>query len=249
MMIDRTLPSILTPEEYEIFGIPIEYPESDGEPLAESDFQLAWIVYLLNVLGYYFRQRDDVYVAGNLLIYYEEGMPSSRVAPDVFVIMGVGNHKRKTYKVWEEGQAPHFILEVLSPSTVSKDRGEKKGLYELLGVQEYFMFDPVGDLISPPSLKGHQLVDGLYQPMPSTSLPDDGIALKSTVLGLELRTKDDGLRLYNSQTEQYLLTYEEAESARADAEARIAEAESARTDAEARIAELEARLRDLGEEI
>lgn len=234
-MIDRTLPSILTPEEYEILGIPIEYPESDGEPLAESDFQLAWIVYLLNVLSYHFRQRDDVYVAGNLLIYYEEGMPSSRVAPDVFVVMGAGNYKRKTYKVWEEGESPHFILEVLSPSTVSRDRSEKKGLYEFLGVQEYFMFDPIGDLVSPPPLKGYQLVDGLYQPMSPKTLPNGGIALKSTVLGLELRTKDDELRLYNSQTGQYLLTYEEAESARSDAEARIAE--------------LEARLRNLGEEI
>ena len=235
MMIDRTLPTLLTPEEYEILGIPIEYPESDGEPLAESDFQLAWIVYLINVLGYFFRQREDVYVARNLLIYYEEGMPSSRVAPDVFVVMGVSNHKRKTYKIWEEGQAPHFVLEVLSPSTVSRDRGEKKGLYELLGVQEYFMFDPVGDLINPPALKGYHLVDGLYQPMPSRTLDDGGIALKSAILGLELHTRNDGLRLYNNQTGQYLLTYEEAESARADAEARIAE--------------LEARLRNLGEEI
>ncbi|MCB8945823.1 MAG: Uma2 family endonuclease [Ardenticatenaceae bacterium] len=216
-------------------GIPVEYPESDGEPLAESDFQITWIVYLLNVLSYFFRQRDDVYVAGNLLIYYEEGYPPSSVAPDVFVIFGVSNHKRKTYKIWEEGQAPHFILEVLSPTTVLKDRGDKKGLYEFLGVQEYFLFDPVGNLISSPPLQGYQLVEGIYQPISSTTLPNDDITLTSHVLDLELHTKNGELRLFNPQTQQYLLTYGEAESARAEAETRIAE--------------LEARLRALGEDI
>ena len=228
-MIDRSMPYIPTrKEEYEEFNIPVEYPESDGEPLAESDYQLEWIVYLINVLRYFFRQRDDVYVAGNLLIYYEEGYPPSSVAPDVFVIFGVGNHKRKTYKVWEEeNQVPNFILEVLSHSTAFNDRAHKKGLYEVLGVQEYFLFDPVGNLLQGSPLQGYQLANGLYQEVPSREA-SNGIALASEVLGLELHTKNDELRLFNPETDQYLLTYEEAGS---------------------RIAELEARLRALGEDI
>ena len=233
-MIDRTMPFIPTKEEYKIFNIPVEYPESDGEPLAESDFQLEWIIYLINVLRYYFRQRDDVYVAGNLLIYYEEGYPPSSVAPDIFVVLGVSNHKRKTYKVWEEGQSPHFILEVLSPSTAFKDRANKKGLYEGLGVQEYFLFDPIGNLLQGSPLQGYHLVNGIYQEIRPNEVAN-GIALASHVLGLQLHTLADELRLFNPQANQYLLTYEEAESARETAESRIAN--------------LEARLRALGEDI
>ena len=233
-MIDRLSTYIPTKEEYKEFNIPVEYPESDGEPLSESDFQLEWIVYLINVLRYFFRQRDDVYVAGNLLIYYEEGYPPSAVAPDVFVVFGVGNHKRKTYRVWEEGQVPHFILEVLSDSTAFTDRGSKKGLYEVLGVQEYFLFDPIGNLLQGSQLQGYQLVNGVYQGIPPRETTN-GIALTSEVLGLELHTKNDELRLFNTETDQYLLTYEEAESARSEAQSRIAE--------------LEARLRALGEDV
>jgi Uma2 family endonuclease len=232
---NRTSPFNPTKEEYEIFNIPVEYPESDGEPLAESDFQLVWIIYLLDALRYFFRQQEDVYVAGNLLIYYEEGYPPSSIAPDIFVAFGVGNHKRKTYKIWEEGETPRFILEILSASTVLKDRADKKGLYEFLGVQEYFLFDPIGNLMPAPQLQGYHLVNGRYQPAPARILTNGGIALTSAVLGLELHIQDDALRLFNRQAGHYLLTYEEAEAAR--------------NDAEARIAELEARLRALGEDV
>lgn len=47
----------------------------------------------------------DVYVWGNLFLYYREGDPRACVAPDVFLIRGVGKRKenpRRTYKLWEE---------------------------------------------------------------------------------------------------------------------------------------------------
>ena len=64
----------------------VDYPSSDGRPMAESDFQLTPLSYARDALRHHFRDRDDVYVSGNLLIYYEEGNPDAKVAPDVFVV-------------------------------------------------------------------------------------------------------------------------------------------------------------------
>ena len=53
----------------------------------KSDFQLNSLIYARERLRIYFRdecKRDDVYVAGNLLIYHEAGNRSAVVAPDVW---------------------------------------------------------------------------------------------------------------------------------------------------------------------
>ena len=86
----------------------IDYPSSDGKPMAESDFQFTPLAYARDSLRLHFRDRTDVYVAGNLLIYYEEGNPKARVAPDVFVVLGVPNRDRSSYFLWEDRKAPDF---------------------------------------------------------------------------------------------------------------------------------------------
>ncbi len=48
----------------------IAYPESDGEPMAETDVHRDLMTdSLLHPLKEYFRHRDDVYVSGNLFLY------------------------------------------------------------------------------------------------------------------------------------------------------------------------------------
>jgi Uma2 family endonuclease len=37
--------------------------------------------------------------------------------------------------------APDLVIEVLSPSTAGRDRGEKRGIYEAAGVREYWLVD------------------------------------------------------------------------------------------------------------
>lgn len=187
----------------------IEYPDADGKPMAEGDVQCSYLTYARNVLRIYFHSRSDVYVAGNLFIYYQEGNPTAVVAPDVFVVFGVDKGNRRSYKTWEEGnKAPGFILEITSKSTKDEDQKTKPAIYAALGVQEYFQYDPTGDYLNP-QLQGLRLVGENYQLISVTTLPDEVLSFHSEVLGLELRLQAGELRLYNPATGQVLLTHEE----------------------------------------
>ncbi|MFZ0546376.1 MAG: Uma2 family endonuclease [Candidatus Promineifilaceae bacterium] len=194
--------------------------------MAESDFQRKPLTYAVEALSTYFQNRPNVYVSGNLFIYYEEGNPQANVAPDVFVVFGVEKRDRPSYFLWQEGKAPDFVLEITSKSTVSVDQGSKRGLYAYLGVQEYFQYDPVGDYLRP-ALKGLRLTGENYLPITETIKPDGTLILTSQVLGLELRLTNEGLRFYNPESGKKLLNLQESEKALQEAEARIAELEAA----------------------
>lgn len=216
----------------------IEYPESDGLPMAESDQAREYLVYATKVLSVFFENQPDVYASGNLFIYYEQGNPEAVVAPDAFVVFGVENRQRRIYKVWEEhDRTPSFVLEITSKTTRSKDQGAKKGIYAFLGVEEYYLYDPTGDYLTP-ALQGLRLVEGNYTPVPTSTLSDGTIVLSSAVLGLELHLKGTAMRFYNPAMQQYLLTHEEEAAARQTAEERAQTAEE-------RAQRLAAKLREL----
>jgi len=230
----------------------IHYPSSDGQPVAESDFQLQPLLYAVTTLRTHFQERADVYVAGNMFIYYEEGNPEAVVAPDVFVVLGTTKRDRASYMLWEEPKGPDFVLEITSRSTRTKDQGPKRGTYAFLGVREYFQYDPTHDYLVP-ALQGARLVAGSYQALLPTTLPDGTLVLHSEVLGFDVRLEEGTLRFYDPVTGQKLLSHAEieqalraVEQARREAEERAGREEAARQAAEARIAELEARLRAQG---
>ena len=221
--------------------IEVHYPYSDGLPMAESDFQRKPLSYAVDALSVYFQSRQDVYVSGNMFLYYEEGNPKMVVAPDVFVVIGADDHERLSYKLWCEPKAPDFVLEITSKSTRSEDQGPKRGIYAYLQVQEYWQYDPTGDYLVPP-LQGLYLVGENYQPMPTAVSTGGAISLHSKVLGLDLRCEKGVLRFYDPVGKHYLLTYQEADQARREAENRVQQEAVARQAAEARLAELEAQL-------
>ena len=130
--------------------------------------------------------RRDVYVSGDLLIYYEEGNPRVSIAPDVFVVFGVEKRERLNYKLWEEGRAPSFVLEVASPSTWREDVGRKRSVYAQLGVREYWQYDPLGEHL-PARLQGERLTRSGYERQPAATALDGTLTLRSETLGLELR--------------------------------------------------------------
>jgi Uma2 family endonuclease len=194
----------------------IHYPATDGRPMAETDVHIDVLIYLREALRDHFRDAPQVYVAGNMLLYYEEGNPAACVAPDVFVVRGVAKGERRAYRLWEEGHPPAAAFEITSRGTRLEDLGTKRALYAMLGVREYFLYDPLGEYLQPP-LQGYRLQEGEYQRMP----PGGQGALASQELGLELRIEEGRLRLVDSATGERLLTPAEVQAARRAAEAEV----------------------------
>ena len=211
----------------------IVYPESDGKPMAETDRHRKLMMDFIFMLENHFEDVNDVYVSGNLLMYYEEGNIYKSVSPDVFVVFGVSKKDRRTYRTWEEGRTPDFVLEVASPSTYHKDLTDKKALYaSVLGVREYYIYDPYGEV--QPHFQGYRLVEGRYE----TIAPVDN-RLPSIVLGLELGERDGILNLYDASRSVWVsppkTRVSEAEARAEDAETRATqEAQARQQEAQAR---------------
>ncbi|MEA3341544.1 MAG: Uma2 family endonuclease [Chloroflexota bacterium] len=206
--------------------IETRYPEADGEPMAETDVHRDLMTdALLHPLKERFRQESDVYVSGNLFLYYEKGNPSAVVAPDVFVVFGVSNQQRRTYKLWEESKAPDVVFELTSGSTYREDLSDKRLVYEMLGVREYFLFDPLRDYLRPP-LQGFRLNEFYYVSVMPEPWSEGEWQIHSQVLGLTVRTDGPTLRLYDPEQDRYLFSRPEEAQARRLAEARATTAET-----------------------
>jgi Uma2 family endonuclease len=226
----------------------IFYPYSDGEPLAESYDHLYVIMTTLAMLLAHLKGQQATVLADQFL-YYAQGFPRLRVAPDVMVIFNVPPGGRDNYKIWEEGQVPSVIFEMTSPGTRTKDDVEKKNLYESLGVTEYWQFDPRGEWI-PEKLRGYRLQgdpEPVYVPITNN---------QSTTLQLQLVVEDkiiafyrleDGVRLLpieelNIALKEQNMAFEE-QSAALDRQKELTEQETQRADRAAqRIQELEAQI-------
>jgi len=206
----------------------IEYPESDGKPMAETPIHRKVMLHLIEALEDHFADEPDVYVSGNMLLYYEKGNRSASISPDVFVVRGIPKDEdRDVYLLWQERKAPCFVLEVTSKSTRDEDKKSKKSLYAQLGVEEYFLFDPRGEYLKP-RFQGLLLTGGEYQPL---RLAPDG-SLTSRTLGITFQPQGNSLRVTDAKTGRLLLTFaewkkkaEEEAAARSATEKRAADAE------------------------
>src|SRR5206468_3192291 len=129
----------------------------DGRPMAETDVHLLLMFALIPTLRHFFRADPQVYVGGNLLVFYERGNKRKHVSPDVFFVRGVAKHLRDNYLIWQEGRAPQVVIELTSRSTRKEDVETKFALYrDVLKVKEYFLFDPRAEYLKPP-LQGYRL--------------------------------------------------------------------------------------------
>lgn len=223
----QTAVAVVDPDE------PIEYPESDGEPVAEADRHRDELLDPVAALARHFRARDDVYVSGNLFFYYEEGNPSACKAPDVFVVTGVPKKERRTYKLWEEGEVPTLVIEVTSKKTRSEDENEKPKVYAELGIPYLFLYDPYAEYLKPP-LQGFELgEDGAYHRIPG---PLDG-PIPCPALQLDLFLDEEGrLQFLDGETgdlvERVAAALDRTEAALLGAEAARAQESMARRKAE-----------------
>jgi Uma2 family endonuclease len=137
----------------------IEYPESDGKPMADNTRQFRWIQLLHGNLSILYREQADVFVGGNLVCYSEEGHPEVTAAPDVFVVIGRPKGDRRSYKQWEEGGVPLTVaFEILSPSNTVGEMAHKFAFYEECGVEEYYVYDPESNFLQVFVRRGDVLV-------------------------------------------------------------------------------------------
>lgn len=222
----------------------IEYPESDGKPMGETDLHRDWMVRILEIMRYRYRGQR-VYIASDLLVYYEEGEPKKFVVPDDFVVRDCDPGRRRTFKIWEEGKSPEVVFEVTSRSSRRKDQSWKSQVYFQIGVLEYFLYDPTSDYLDPP-LRGYRRgARGFEMITPTTA----GV-IECQTLGIHLTLDDGQLVMHDAQTGAILLTHGEAvEPDRAVADAALRVADAARFAAEQRTEELEAEIRRLQDEL
>ena len=224
-----------------------------------------------------YRNRERVFVRRDAPLRFDPSDLRKAVVPDISLAEDVDPEPIETfpsssYTIWEVGKPPDLVIEVASPSTYEKDVQEKPGIYQRMGIPEYWMFDHTGGMFYGRSLIGRRLVDGSYQ-MIELFENEDGLARAySEVLGLNLCVADRSQRAallsrqpnlvfqedYNPvqlmfqdpETGLYLLNAEgrremerETEEARQRAESRAQDAESRAEDAESELARLRERIR------
>lgn len=206
----------------------IFYPSSDGEPVAETYVHFYALIVTLEVLRQYL-QGQQATVLANQFMYYAQGFPKLRVAPDVMVIFNVEPGGRDNYKIWEEGEVPSVVFEMTSPSTRKQDEGFKYTLYEQLGVHEYWLFDPKGEWIGE-QLKGYRLRGDEYEPI------TDG---HSEPLKLNLAVEGQLIAFYREDTGEKLLIPDELATA-------LQQERQQADQAEAQVEQLKAKLKELG---
>jgi Uma2 family endonuclease len=181
----------------------IDYPTSDGKPMGETDLHRNVMVVTIETLKMHF-SGQQVYVSGNLLLFYRPGNKRRHVSPDVLVVRGLEPRDRENYLLWQEGRAPNVVIEVTSQSTRDEDLEDKLEIYrDEIKVAEYFLFDPRSEYLNP-ALQGYRLSRGRYEPIEPV-----GGRLASVELGLQLESDGSRLRFYDPASQRWLPTPQE----------------------------------------
>ncbi|WP_337173733.1 Uma2 family endonuclease [Paludisphaera sp.] len=241
------------------------YPDDDGEPMSDNTVQFRWICTIVEGLQFLFRDRPDVFVAGNLLWYAREGFPEVRTAPVAMVVLGRPKGERGSYMQWREaGVPPTVVFEVRSPSNTDAEMKRKRVFYERHGVREYYFFDPDGRTLQGWIRRGDRLdeiddIRGWTSPLLGIRFEPEGpegltiYHPDGSPFDTALEAREDALAAREAAMEALEAAREErgrklAERRRAEEAESLAEAERQRAEAERERAERYlARLRELGE--
>ncbi|MEC4818200.1 MAG: Uma2 family endonuclease [Scytonema sp. PMC 1069.18] len=222
----------------------IIYPDSDGQPMADNTEQFELIVWIKENLELLFANDPNVFVAGDLLWYPQEGENKVRLAPDVMVVFGRPKGYRGSYQQWlEDNIPPQVVFEIWSPGNRPSNMVKKFQFYERRGVEEYYLYEP--DVVE---LTGWQHRNSRLEPI------DQIAGWVSPRLGIRFELSENKFQIYSSDGQPFLTFLElaqqqqqaqaTAEQERQRAEQERQRAEQERLRAEQAQAELQA-LRDL----
>jgi len=254
MSTPETFASTPQVEKRVVFPDPPEDPEDKM-----TSFNRLSITGTAHALAVRLGNPETILVAGE---HYLAVSPTRSLAgvryPDLLVAFGAdpaAYRASNAYVISEQGKAPDWVMEIVSPGSGRRDRVEKRVDYARLGIGEYWRFDERGRSAGE-RLAGDMLVDGRYEPIEIQELPGGVLQGYSPALNLRLRWVAGDLVFHDPATGESIATLEgqtaraEAAEARADSAEVRADAErdarlqeqDARIAAEARIRELEARL-------
>jgi Uma2 family endonuclease len=137
---------------------------NEEDPPLESDWHVASMLLLLEIIEEFFKDRTDVYISGNTAVRFDPNRKKNRNfrGPDFYVIKNVQRGFRDAWVTWEENSfTPDFVVELASTSTVHVDLGVKKNIYErILKTPEYVIYNPYTE-----ELLGWRLTSNHYQPI------------------------------------------------------------------------------------
>jgi Uma2 family endonuclease len=218
------------------------------EPPLETDFHRRQIDLLIRLLEFWWHDRLDFYISGNLTVYYNKQQLKKRDfrGPDVFVVLGAEKRDRRSWAIWEEGgKYPNVVIELLSSSTATVDRGAKKKLYqEIWRVPDYFWFHP-----ETMEFAGFHLVNGRYEAISPTAngwLWSEQLGLYLGIHGQQLRWFSAEGQLIPLPEEQERQAKEQAQQAEEQERQAKEQERRAKEQAQQRTEQLEALLRSQG---
>lgn len=211
----------------------VNYPDSDGQPMADNTKQFRWIVVIKENLELLFVNQPEVFVAGDLLWYPVEGDNAIRQAPDVMVVVGRPKGDRGSYRQWQEDNlAPQVVFEILSPGNRYGEMLRKLGFYDRHRVEEYYIYDPdklelTGLLRGEQGLEVIEEINGWVSPR----------------LQIRFQITAEGLEIYRPDGQRFLTYSElglELEQARSRADQERSRAEQAQEQVDRLAAQLRA---------
>ncbi len=189
---NSTITSAFNDTSTEIF-----YPDSDGQPMANNTEHFKRITTTQYGLETLFQDRDDVFVAADLLWYPVEGKPHLTQAPDIMIAFGRPKHERSSYKQWEEdGIAPQVVFEFLSKSNTQSEMIRKATFFDHYGVQEYYIYDIERKVLS--GFIRFQEADDVLEEIPDMN------DWNSPRLGIRFDMSSGELQLYKPHGEPFL---------------------------------------------
>ena len=219
--------------------------------MGEDFLQRAIAEALRPLIARWFKTRKvKAFTGADQFLYWVEGDPTRRVAPDVYVLPKVDPESVPTsWQLWEVGP-PSFALEIVSRD-VGIDYEDAPAEYAAMGAKELVIFDPGATSRSRTRVRW-QVYRRLARRGFVRVAQTMGDRVEVAGLGCWLRAIGEGrdarLRLGTGvEGEELFATETEAEAERAEAEAERAEAANARADiAEAEVARLRALLAGRG---
>ena len=150
--------------------------------------------------GYHYPQHPDILIGSEIPIYYGERDPVTRrfphIRPDILIALNVDAvaiRRRVGYDPIQNGKPPDVVVEIASPSTYRNDIGRKRDIYQMLGVPEYWRFDPTGGEMFGQAVIGELLVTGQYERLPLVQYDDGAVGSTSPMLNLNFRYQGNEL--------------------------------------------------------